>query len=145
MHMHAQWWLYCASQWGQETPLSGHVYCVAVAFKLTEWVEQRIHVKFYIKLEHSSTETIRMIQKATAMGNCWLAASSWQHTWSHITFHAEFLGETSNHPGVSSALQPTFGALQLLAFLKAKITFVREEISDHGWDSGKYNGAADGY
>ena len=28
-------------------------------------------------------------------------------------------------------LQPRFGALQLLAFLKTKITFEREEISDH--------------
>ena len=27
---------------------------------------------------------------------------------------------------------------------KTKITIEREEISDHWWDSGKYNGAADG-
>ena len=32
------------------------------------------------KLEHSSVETIGMIQKAAAMGNLWLAASSRQHT-----------------------------------------------------------------
>ena len=45
-------------------PLSEHVYCVAVAFKMTEWVEQWVCIKFCVKLEHSSTETIRMIQKA---------------------------------------------------------------------------------
>ena len=41
--------------------LSEHVYCVAIAFKMTE---QRICIKFCIKLEHSSTETIWMIRKA---------------------------------------------------------------------------------
>ena len=29
-----------------------------------EWVEQRIRIKFCVKLEHSPVETIRMIQKA---------------------------------------------------------------------------------
>ena len=33
---------------------------------------------------------------------------------------------------------------QLLAFPKTKITFEREEISNHWWDSGKYNSVADG-
>ena len=41
-------------------------------------------------------------------------------------------------------LQPIFGALWLVAFPKTKITFEREEISERWWDSGKYNGAADG-
>ena len=40
--------------------------------------------------------------------------------------------------------QPRFGALCLPAFLKTKITFEREEISHHRWDSGKHNGEADG-
>ena len=55
----------------------------------------------------------------------------------------EFFGETSNHSGDSVLLQLTFGALWLLAFPKIKITFEREEISDHQWDSGKYNRAAE--
>ena len=55
-----------------------------------------------------------------------------------------FFCETSNLPGDSATTQPRFCALQLLAFLKTKITFEREEISDHWWDSRKYNGAADG-
>ena len=50
-------------------PLSEHVYCVAVALKMTEQVEQQTYIKFCVKLEHSFTETIRIIQKATAMGN----------------------------------------------------------------------------
>ena len=78
------------------------------------------------------------------MGNWWLAASSRQCSHSRITSHAEFFGETSNHPSDSVPLHPRFGDLQILAFLKTKITFEREEISDCWWDSGKYDRAADG-
>ena len=85
-----------------------------------------------------------MTKTAAAMGSWWLAASSQQHAHSCITSRAEFSGETSNHQGDSAPLQPRFGALQLLAFPKTKITFEREEISGHQWDSGKYNRAADG-
>ena len=79
-----------------------------------------------------------MIQKSTAMGHWWLAASSWQHGHTCITYHEEFFGKTSNHPDDSAPLQPRFGALQLLAFPKTKIAFEREELLDHRWDSGKY-------
>ena len=64
MSMGEQWRLHCTSQCGQWMPLSEHVYCVAITFKMTEWVEQRICIRFCIKLEHSSAETIWMIQKA---------------------------------------------------------------------------------
>ena len=37
-------------------------------------------------------------------------------------------------------LHPIFGALRLLAFPKTKITFEREEISDHWWDLGNIMG-----
>ena len=40
------------------------MYCVAVTFRMTEQVEQRVCIKFHMKLEHSSVETIWMIQKA---------------------------------------------------------------------------------
>ena len=112
---------------------------------MNEQVEQKICIKFYIKLEHSSAETIWMIQKAPAMGNWWLAASSRQWTHSCITSCAEFFCEISNHPGDSAPLQPRFDALWLLAFSKTKITFEREEISDCQWYSGKYNRAAGGH
>ena len=52
--------------------------------------------------------------------------------------------ETSNHPGDSASLQPRFGTLWHLGFSKTKITFERDEISDHWWYLEKYNGAADG-
>ena len=110
---------------------------------MTEWVEQWICIRFCVKLEHCSVETIQMIQKPSAMGNGWLAASSGQCACSCITSHAAFFGKTSNYPGNSAPQQPRFGALRLLAFPKIKITFKREEISDYLWDSGKYAGAAD--
>ena len=84
-----------------------------------------------------------MIQKAAALGNWWLAASSGQHARSCITSHVELFGKTSNHPGISAPLLSRFGILQLLAFPKTKTTFERDEISDHQWNSGKYNGTAD--
>ena len=111
-------------------PLGEHVYCVAVAFKMTEWIGQPICIKFCVKLKHSSMETIQRIQKTAAKGNCWLAASSRQHTHSHITSCAEIFGETRDHPGDSVPLQPRFGILWLLAFPKTKITFEMEEMSD---------------
>ena len=111
---------------------------------MTEWVEQWICIQFGVKLEYSSVETIQMIQKATAKGTWWWAASSQLHAYSHITSPIAFFGKTLNHPGDSAPLQPTFGILQLLAFPQTRITFEREEISDPQWDSGKYNGVADG-
>ena len=111
---------------------------------MTEWVKQWICIRFCVKLEHFSVETIRMTQKAVAMGNWWLAALSQQWAHSHIMSCAKFFGKTSNYPGDSTPLQPRFGSLWLLAFPKTKITLEREEISDHQWDSGKYDGVADG-
>ena len=87
---------------------------------MTEQVEQLICNKFCIKLEHSSAETIWMTQKALAMGNWWLAASSQQCACSCITSHAECFGKTSNHTGDWAPLQPRFGTLQLLDFPKLK-------------------------
>ena len=42
----------------------GGVCRVATAFKMTERVEQQIWIQFCVKLEHTSTETIGMSQKA---------------------------------------------------------------------------------
>ena len=84
---------------GAVDSVSENVYCVAITFKMTEWVKQLICIKFCIKLEYSSMENIWMIQKAAAIGNWWLAASTRQHAYSCITSCEEFFGETSNHPG----------------------------------------------
>ena len=62
MRMHEQWLLHCSSQWGWYMLSSEHVYCVAIAFKMTEWGEQWICIKFCVKLEHSSAETIWVMQ-----------------------------------------------------------------------------------
>ena len=107
-----------------------------VAFKMTGWVEQWLCIKFCLKCEHSSAETIQMIQKAAAMGYWWLAASPWQHAHSCIMSRAEFFRETSNHRGDSASLKPIFSALWLLAFPKIKTIFKRENISDLQRDSG---------
>ena len=48
--------------------LSEHVYCLAISFKMTEQEEQWICNRFCIKLEHSSPDTIQMIQKASSYG-----------------------------------------------------------------------------
>ena len=100
--------------------LSEHVYCVAITFKKTEWVEQWICIKFYIKFDYSSVETIRMIQKAAAMGSWWLAASSRQCACSCVTSCAEFFGETSNHPGDSDPYSPDLVLCNFWLFPKLK-------------------------
>ena len=87
---------------------------------MTERVEQQICIKFYVKLEHSSAETIQMIQKAEAMGNWWLAASSRQCSCSRITSCAEFFSETSNHPGDSAPHSPDLAPWKFLLFPKLK-------------------------
>ena len=124
-------------------PLSEHEYCVAIAAKMTEQVQQWICIQFCVNLEHSPMETIQMVQKAAAMDNWLLAASSQQYALSRITSHAEFFGKTSSHPGDSVPLEPRFGTPWLLTFPQTKITSEREEISEHQWGSGKYDGAAD--
>ena len=119
------------------------VLCGRHTFNVIRWVEQWICIKFCIKLEHPSEETIWVIQKTPAMGNWWLAVPSQQPAHSCMS-HAVFFGKSSNHPGNWAPLQLRFGALWLLGFPKTKITFEKEEISNHWWDSGKYDGAADG-
>ena len=89
--------------------MSEHVYCVAMALKMTQQVEQHICINFCIKLEHFLVESIWMIQKATAMGNWWLAASLGKCTWH------------SKSSRWLSPLQPRFGTLQLPAFPKTKL------------------------
>ena len=117
--------------------LSEHVYCMAVAFKMTEQVEQWICIKFFIKVEHSSVETIWM-------GNWWLVASSWQCAHSCTTSYAEFFGETSNHPGDS--VPPTAQVCHSASsgFSQKLKSPLKGKISDLQWGSGKYDGAADG-
>ena len=114
-------------------PLSEHVDCVVIAFKMTEWVEQWICIKFCIKLEYSSMETIWMIQKAIAMGNWWLAASSWQCTWSYITSHAVFWWNIKSPRWLSPDLASCYFCLfsKLKSPLKGKIFQTISEIQEN--------------
>ena len=71
------------------------------------------------------------------------ATGDWQLHHNNMLAHVSrlvqsFFEKRQNHPGDSALLQRWFGALQLLACPKTKITFEREEILDHWWDSGKY-------
>ena len=122
--------------------LSEHVYCVAITFKMTEGVEQWICIKFCFKLEHSAAETIHMIQKATAMGNWWLALHQ-----DNAPTHVSRLMPSVLVKDCIRLFSPCTAqiwCLWLLAFPQAKITFEGGEISGHQWNSGKYVGSADG-
>ena len=101
-------------------PLSEHVYCVAVAFKMTEQLEQQICIKSCIKLEHSSTETIQMIQQATA----W-ATDDWQLHHDNIPAHASHFVQSvfAKHQiaqVTQCPLQLRFGARNFRVFPKLK-------------------------
>ena len=101
-----------------------------------DWVEQGICIRFCVKPPQKLFGWFRL--------QLW-ATGDWQpdHNMHHIS-HAEFFYETSNHPCDSDPLQLRFGAPQLVTFPKTKIIFEREEISDHRWDSGNRDRAADG-
>ena len=65
-------------------------------------------------------ETIRIIQKATAMGDWWLAASSWQHACSCIMSNAEFFWKTSNPPHDWAPYSPDLVPYDFWLFPKLK-------------------------
>ena len=142
MHTCEQWWqLHCTSQWRRETPLSEHMRCCCIQ---SGWARRAMNLHqilhwawTFLHLNYSDDS------EGAAMGNWWLATSSRQCACSCIMSGAELFGKTSNHPGDSAPLQPRF-IVWLRAFPKTKITFEREEIFDHRWDSGKYDGEADG-
>ena len=50
MCMREQWQLHRTSQWGQQTPVSEHVYCVAIAFKMTERLSNESASNFALSL-----------------------------------------------------------------------------------------------
>jgi len=90
--------LSCWSSQSAVTPLTKLVYCVTVAFKMTERADHRTCIK---GLAHF-----------TALLRAFFF----------------FFWQTSHHPGLSSSLQPRFGSLRLLDFPKAKIAVESEEI-----------------
>ena len=81
-----------------------------------------------LKLELPSIETVQMVQKATAKGNWWLAASSQQHTRSCITPHTQFFGKTLNHPGDSVPLSPDLAPCDFWIFPTLKSPLKRDRF-----------------
>ena len=144
MCMHEQWWLHCTSQWGWQIPVKEHAYCVTETFKMTEYSNKSAS-NFALSLNIPLWKLFEWFRSLSL----W-ATGDWQlhhhnaPTHACITPCADFFGGTSSHPGDSAPLQPRFGVLWLLAFPKTKINVEMEEISDSWWDSGKYDGAADG-
>ena len=79
--------------------MSEHVYCVAVKFKMTQQVEQRTCIKFCIKFKHCLKETTQLaMDKAAAMGNWWLAASSGQCDASCSFLGKHLITQVTQHP-----------------------------------------------
>ena len=110
---------------------------------MTERAEQWICIRFCAKLEHSSVETIWMIHKAAALGNWWLAASSWQHTRSCITSHAGCFCETSNQPGDSAPYSPDLVPCDFWLFPKLKSPLKWKRFQTINEIQEKMTGAAD--
>ena len=71
---------------------SEHVYCVAIAFTMTEQVQQWICIIFCIKFEHSSMEITQMIQKVQlwATSICQFHHNNALAHTSHLTSRVEF-------------------------------------------------------
>ena len=108
MCMCEQWRLHCTSQWGQQTPLSEHVYCVTVAFKMTEQVEQRICIKFCIKFDHFSVETIHPDDsEGHSCGQLVIGSFIMTTSRPYITSPAEFLAKHQ----ITQVTQPPYSPL----------------------------------
>ena len=123
--------------------LSEHVYCVAIAFKMTERVEQWICNDFCINLEHCLQKLLRWFRRP----QLWATGDGQRHH-DNVLTHASCLMQSflvkHQITQVTAPVQLIFGTLRLLVFPKTKIIFEREEISNHWRDSRKHVGAADG-
>ena len=119
--------------------------CTVWLMNSTEWIEQWICIKFCIKLEHSSLKLFRWFRRP----QLW-ATSDWQLHHNDTPAHASrlmqgFLAKHQITPVAQLPYSPDLVPGNFWLFPNTKITFEREEISDHQWDSGKYDGVVDGY
>ena len=114
--------------------LSEHVYCVAFAFKMTEQIEWWICTKFWQK-------------KFIWCGRLHLwVTGNWQLHHNNVPTHASHFVFWWNikWPRWLGPLLAQVWCPVSSSFSKTKMTFEREQISNHWWDSRKYYGAADG-
>ena len=85
-------------------PLGEHVYCVAIAFKMTEQVEQKICIQFCVKLEHSSWKLFRWFRRL----QLW-AAGDWQLHHDNAPAHASCLVQSfSVKHQITQVTQPCY-------------------------------------
>ena len=117
---------------------------VAVTFKMTERVEQWICIKVSIKLEHSSVETIQMIQRPAAMGYC-----DWQLHHDNAPTHTSHLVQRFlvKHQ-ITQVTQPLYSPelvpfdFSLFPKLNSPLKGKTFQTVNENW--GKYYGVADG-
>ena len=108
--------------------LSEHVYCVAVTFKMTEWVEQwKSASNFALSLNIPPRTLFTWFRRP----QLW-ATGDWQLHHDNVPTHAPHLVQRflAKHQitQVTATLQPRFGFLWLLTFPKTEITFERRDF-----------------
>ena len=112
---------------------------------MTEQIQQWICIKFCIKLEHSlgnylnGSEGHSYGQLVTSYFITTILPLT-HHVFCRVFFVKHQITQVTQLPSPQSR----FGTLELPVFPKTRITFESKEISDCRWDSGKYDGAADG-
>ena len=109
MRMCEQRQLHCTSQWGLYMPPSEHVHCVTIAFKMSQWVSNESASDFALSLNIPPWKLFGWWLRRLQL---WATGDGQRHHTTHcacVTHCAECFGETSNHPGDSSPLQPRFG------------------------------------
>ena len=119
-----QWRHHCTNQWRGRCHWVSRCSVWRLHSKWLSECSSESTSKICVKLEHSSTETIHMIQKAAGMGNWWWAASSRQHA-CLLRHHVSC--RVSRRVFWWNIRSPRFGALWLLAAPKTKITYEREK------------------
>ena len=87
--MHEQWRLHCTGQWGGWTPLSEPVYWVAITFKMTKLVEQRIYIKFALSLNIPLRKLFRWFRRPQLR-----ATGDWQLHHNNVPAHASHLTQS---------------------------------------------------
>lgn len=124
---------------------SEYVYCVAIAFKMSEIVEQWIFIKFCIRLENSSAETIQVIQKPLRDDAMSITQLHHDNVPTHESCPMQsFLVKHEITQVTQPFYSPYLAPCYFSAFPKTKIIFKREVILDRQWVSGKQDEAVDG-
>ena len=121
---------------------SEHMYCVAITFKMTEWVEQRICIKFCIKPEHSSPQKLFGCFRRPQL---W-ATGDWQLHHDNTPTHASclvqsFVAKNQITQVTQPPYNPDLAPCDFWLFPKLKSPLKGKRFSDHQWDSRKYDGA----